>query len=465
MRHWIISKPLRIDLAFLLIGFAVGDIVVAHAESPASVAAPGSAATDGEPWPRFHGAMGYGDALGGSLPKTWTENDYAWSLDLGGTDVGSPVATETTVFLLDANAEQSKSDAKTSTGTIDFVAVDLATGNEKWRHSHPFVDRKRHARNTAASTTPAIAGDRVFFAYGDAEGAYLYAYSLDGKPLWDRQLGPWSGVHGFGASPVVTGSQVILFNSQQVDELESWQVAVQSRMMSFDVATGKDLWSTPLKSTRPCYGTPSIYRPASDQARNQSTGPAQLIAANKGNGLFGLSLTTGEMLWSLPVFNKRCCSSPLIVGDLAIASCGSGGGGNYISAVRIPQHPGETPQEVFRITRGACYVPTPAVRDGLLFTISDNGIANCFDTANEGRSRWSQRIGGNFGASPIIVGEQLLLISLEGTAHVTTASDTKGEVSEFELGGRVGATPAFAAGRLLLRVGAKLHCLDCNARN
>ncbi len=458
--RWLFSKDVFIDSIRLLVGLAVGGVSLAHAESPSSLAAPSPTATEVAPWPRFHGPQGRGDVSQGQLPLTWQPNEYAWSFELGGSDVGSPVATDTTVFLLDSQTQKLKTNATTSSGTIDFVAIELATGKELWRHRHPFVDRKRHARNSPASTTPAIAGERVFFAYGDADGAYLYAYTLDGEPLWERQLGPWSGVHGFGASPMVTGDQVILFNSQQVDELESWQVAGQSRMMSFDVATGRDRWSTPLKSTRPCYGVPAIYEPHANGAKSQSHDAPQLVGANKGNGMFGMNSKTGELLWSLPVFDKRCCSSPLIVGDLAIASCGSGGGGNYISAVRIPQQPSESPEEVFRITRGAAYVPTSAVKDGLMFTVADNGIASCFDIANNGQARWSQRLGGNFGASPIIVGDQLLMVSLEGIAHVTTASDTKSEISEFDLGDRVGATPAFVGGRLLLRVGAKLHCLD-----
>lgn len=464
MRRWSTSKYLSINWVCVLIATAACSIAEVRAETPVSLDASRSTPKDAAPWPRFHGPSGNGDAPRGRLPHTWTDDDYAWTLDLGGSDVGSPIATTTTVFLVDAKTAKSASGAQTSTGTIDFVAADLATGRELWRHSHPFVDSKRHARNSPASTTPAVAGDRVFFAFGDAAGAYLYAYTLDGKPVWERHLGPWSGIHGFGASPMVTGDQVILFNSQQVDELESWQVAGQSRMMSFDAATGEDLWSTPLKTTRPCYGVPTVYQPGSRVAKGQTPGPPQLIAANKGNGLFGLNLSTGEMLWSLPVFDKRCCSSPLIVGDLAIASCGSGGGGNYMAAVRIPQRVGESPKEVFRITRGASYVPTAAVKDNLLFAVSDNGIASCFDTAEEGRPRWSQRLGGNFGASPIIIGEQLLMISLDGKAHVTMASGTKSDISEFELGDRVGATPAFAEGRLLLRIGAKLHCLDCSGR-
>ncbi len=415
-----------------------------------------------EMWPRFHGPDGSGSITHGNLPDTWSEDDYVWSADLGGVDVGSPIATATQVFILDSKLDSSVADDSQPSGTLDLVAFDIETGREQWRRSHRFIDRRRHARNSPASTTPAVAGNRVFVAYGDSEGAYLAAYTITGDPIWSRDLGPWSGVHGFGTSPMIDGDQVILFNSQQVDELESWQVAGDSHMMSFDVATGKDLWSTPLKATRPCYGVPVIYDPTSGDDQN-SGGPSQLIAANKGNGLFGLDATTGKLLWSLAVFDKRCCSSPLIIGDLAIGSCGSGGGGNILSAVRIPKNAGDTPEEVFRLTSGAPYVPTSAVKGSLLFTISDAGIASCFDMDDDGRKCWSQRIGGNFGASPVIIGERLLLISLDGIAHVTSASDKESDVSRVELGGRVGATPAVTSKRLILRVGSRLHCLSTDS--
>lgn len=385
----------------------------------------------------------------GSLPSQWTKQDYAWTTTLGGSDVGSPVVAGGVVYLLDTTP------AEGPLKTVDLVAVDLKTGNEQWRRPHPMADIRRHTRNSAASTTPLVDGDLVFFAYGDANGAYLYAYDTKGQKQWSRDLGPWTGYHGFGTSPMVVGSTVVLFNSQQVSKLEDWQVAGESHMMAFDRETGADVWSTPLKATRPCYGVPTIY-PGS---------PTQLIAANTGNGMFSLDVQTGRMLWSLDVFDKRSCSSPLVVtgldeGDVAIGTCGSGGGGNILSAVRIPAQPGEEPEELFRITSSAPYVPTSVVKNHLLFTVSDAGVASCFDLNDQGRKVWSQRLGGNFGASPIIVGDQLLMISLDGTAHLTEASATRSPISEFELGGSVGATPAFADGCLVLRVGDRLHCLQ-----
>jgi outer membrane protein assembly factor BamB len=168
------------------------------------------------------------------------------------------------------------------------------------------------------------------------------------------------------------------------------------------------------------------------------------------------------MLWNLKVFGKRCCSTPLVVGDVAIGTCGSGGGGNELAAVRIPNSPAQKPTEIYRISRAAPYVPTPAIKGDRMFTIDDKGIASCLNVKT-GEVIWSQRIGGNFGASPVILGDKLLLISLTGQATLLRAADQFEKLGEIDLGGPVGATPAFAEGRLLIRVDREIRCLDGKA--
>jgi len=406
-------------------------------------------------WARFHGDDGHGYAPTASLPDRWTADDYAWTVSLGGEDVGSPIIWNDTVYLTDVGREN-PAETTPAGKSLDLVAVDLRSGQIRWRRSHPLADRRRHKRNSAASTTPAADEDHVYMAYGDANGATLSAYSHDGQLAWQRDLGHWEGYHGFAASPMVVDDLVILFNSQQADRLEKDQIGGESLMMAFDRSSGQTRWSTPLKTTRPCYGVPSVYR-SPDAARGGQS--AQLIAANTGNGMFGLDLQTGDMQWSLDVFNKRCCSTPLVVGNLAIASCGSGGGGNVLSAVRIPNSDDEAAEEVFRLDRNAPYVPTPAVTNGLMFCVADNGIASCIDLNQDGRKLWAERLGGNFGASPVVVGDRVLMVSLNGEATIMRADREAETIASFDLGGSVGATPAVAPDALVLRVGDQLHCL------
>ncbi|MCC9656120.1 outer membrane protein assembly factor BamB family protein [Rhodopirellula halodulae] len=430
----------RFGLPSLCRGFAVcaGLTLAAPATLLAEESSPRNVA---DSWSRFHGEASHGDAGAGTLPSEWTEADYAWTADLNARHVGSPVVADGKVFLLSTSAEQD-----TESMSLNLLSLDAKTGELLWKRSHPFVERHRHSRNTAASSTPAVHEGRVHFAYADANHAELLTYDLNGELIWSRNLGPWSGVHGFGASPVVIDSKLLLFNDQQSKSLEAWQTPGKSFMLAFDPSTGATIWESPLTSTRPSYGVPT-------------TDGRYLIGASTGNGIFGLDPDTGKLKWSLNVFNKRCCSCPLVIGDLAFGTCGSGGGGNYLSAVRIPQDDSQKPVEVFRIDKAAPYVPTPAVKGPWMFLISDNGIASCVRW-EDGSNVWSKRLGGNFGASPIIVGDQLLAISLDGTAYVMSASDQPGSISKFDLGGPVGATPAYADGRLFLRINDQLCCLN-----
>jgi outer membrane protein assembly factor BamB len=319
----------------------------------------------------------------------------------------------------------------------------------RWAKDFPQSEYHLHNRNTYASSTPAADDRNVFIAYADSQHTYLKCLDHDGNEIWSRDFGTWQSQHGFGTSPRIFGNLVLLLNSQQAQQLDPGETPGTSRLIAVDRTSGETVWETPLTATRTCYGIPAVF---------QHDGMTQIIDANTGDGMFGVDPKTGKMLWNLKAFQMRVCSTPLIAGDLAIGSSGSGGGGNHLVAVRIPTRPGQQPEQVYRIDRGAPYVPTPVLRGKRLFMVDDKGVASCVDVAS-GEPLWMKRVGGNFGASPIIVGDKMLIISLDGEATVLRASDEYEKLGEIDLGGPVGATPAFAEGCLLLRVADEMRCL------
>tara|TARA_R110002073_G_scaffold64719_10_gene161922 strand:- start:87 stop:1406 length:1320 start_codon:yes stop_codon:yes gene_type:complete len=430
---WLVGK---LSIA-ILIGLGLPVRIVA--ESPLSQQ---NATANPASWSEFHGAHAQGFTADGSLPKRWSEDDYAWRHDTGDYNVGSPIVANNHVVFLASDVKKQ---------TIAVRALDLKTGQLAWQRPYPHHVTHLHSRNTAASSTAAADATHIFCSWSDPEHTMLKCFDFDGNEIWSRDFGTWQSQHGFGTSPRIFGSLVILFNSQQGEQLKPGDTPGQSRMIAVDRNTGETVWETPLKTTRTCYGVPAIFQ--------GKDGAAQVINANTGNGMFGLDAKTGEMLWSLPVFGARCCSTPLVVGDLAIATAGSGGGGNHLVAVRIPQSKNEQPEQVYRIDRGSPYVPTPAKKGNRLFMVDDKGIASCVDVTS-GETIWKERIGGNFGASPIIVDDTMLIISLDGKATLLRASDSFEKLGQVDLGGPVGATPAYSNGRLLLRVGNEIRCLE-----
>ena len=392
-------------------------------------------------WDQFRGHRSGGFVADGSLPAAWTDDDYTWRRNLGGRDVGSLSIIDGKVFYLASRGDENK---------IAVESVDLATGKQRWSKLYDQLPHHLHKRNTFASGTPAVDKTHVFVAWSDPKSTMLKCFDHDGNEIWSRDFGSWQSQHGFGTSPCIFGSMVLLMNSQQAEQLKPGQTAGESRFIAVDRLSGETVWQTPLTTTRSCYGVPALFSPKS--------GPTQIIDANTGNGMFGLDAQTGRMLWNLEVFDKRCCATPQIIGDIAIASCGSGGGGNVLVGVRIPTEPGEKPEQVYRVDKSAPYVPTPVIKGDRMYFVSDSGIASCMNPTT-GEAIWTHRIGGNFGASPILVGDTLLLISLDGKATLIRAGDTYEQIGEVDLGGPVGATPAYSEGRLLLRVGEQLVCL------
>ena len=396
-------------------------------------------------WDQFRGHNSNGYVTEGSLPATWTNEDYTWRRNLGARDVGSPAIIDGKVFYLASRGDENK---------IAVESVDLATGKQRWSKLFDQMPHHLHKRNTFASSTPAVDEANVYVAWSDPKSTILKCFDHDGNEVWSRDFGSWQSQHGFGTSPRIFGSMVLLLNSQQAEQLQPGQTAGTSRMIAVNRESGETLWDTPLSTTRTCYGVPAIYQGDTDSA--------QIVDANTGDGMFGLDAKTGQMLWNLEVFDKRVCSTPQIIGDIAIGSSGSGGGGNVLVGVRIPSKPGELPEEVYRVDKSAPYVPTPVIKGDRIYCISDSGIASCLN-AFTGDQVWSERIGGNFGASPVLIGDTLLLISLDGKATLVRAADTFQQLGEIDLGGPVGATPAYADGRLLLRIGSELVCLGGKA--
>ena len=392
-------------------------------------------------WLRFPGADSQGYVADGQLPSSWSDDDYRWRQSLGSRDVGSPTIVDGKVYLMVSKPDQQQ---------IAVESFDLASGKRRWSRNFAQQTHHLHKRNTFASSTPTVDTKNVFVAWADSQHTLLKCFDHDGNEIWSRDFGSWTSQHGFGTSPRIHGDLVILLNSQQAEQLKEGTTPGQSRMIAVDRTSGKTVWETPLLTKRACYGVPAVF--GSDES-------TQIIGANTGNGLFGLSASDGKMLWNQEVFEMRVCSTPLVVGDIAIGTSGSGGGGNHLVAVRIPKSAGEKPKQLYRIDRGAPYVPTPVVKDGRLFMIDEKGIASCVDIES-GKSLWLNRVGGKFGASPIVLGDKMLVISLDGEATVLRASDKFEKLGSFDLGGPVGATPAYSLGNLLLRVGDELRCLS-----
>ena len=197
--------------------------------------------------------------------------------------------------------------------------------------------------------------------------------------------------------------------------------------------------------------------------RSTKTRKRSLIFNSEGHGISAIAPDTGKVVWEFPgAFDKRSVSSPVIAGDVIIGSCGSGGGGNYLVAVRPGDVAKSKPAErAYEVRRSAGYVPTSVYVGDTLYMWSDAGILSRINAAT-GEVKWQERVGGDFFSSPVCVDNRLFGVSTTGEVVVVPVGEKFEVIARNPLGETTHSTPAVAGGRMyfhtirhLISVGGK----------
>ncbi|MEO0416414.1 MAG: PQQ-binding-like beta-propeller repeat protein, partial [Verrucomicrobiota bacterium] len=273
--------------------------------------------------------------------------------------------------------------------------------------------------------------------WGTADQLMVFALDHDGNSLWSRDMGPVSGGHGFGASPILSHGKVVLNNDQEKGG---------GNLFALDAATGETAWTVERRSQRISYSVPCEY---------QDT----LTFVNWQHGFTAIEPNTGKVIADKSVFNtdtnERAISSPISVGDLVIGTCGFTTNPKHCIAMKLVA--GEW-QEVWRIERNVPHIPCLLALDDLLYLWDDSGILTCVESAT-GKEKYKARLPGaegTFFGSPVSDGTHLFCADESGNVHVIRHGDTFQPVAVNPTGSPCKSTPAIIDGTLYLRVEGKL---------
>lgn len=398
-----------------------------------------NASLSAQEWTRFRGPNGGGVSNAKTIPATWTDADYNWKTALPGFGHSSPVLWGDKIFLLSADRE---------TATRYVLCVSAGDGQIRWQAEYPGQPHHLHVRSSYASCTPAVDAEQVYVAWSDPEHTLLRALDHDGNQVWQVDLGPWVSQHGFGTSPIVYDDLVIIGCSQEPSKQADMAEPKESFIVAVDKKSGKIRWRTDRGIDTTSYSVPCV--------RKNGKGADELVFLTTAEGFFALDPKTGRENWSMKAFKMRTVSSPVLVGDLIFGSTGSGGGGNYVVALR----PEPEPEIVYEIKKQAPYVPTSvATGDGRLVLWSDKGIVTCIDAAS-GNQVWQERVdGAGFSGSPVRVNDKIYCIDEAGTVVVLSAGNQFKELGRMELKEECRTTPAIADGRMYLRTVSHLYSI------
>jgi outer membrane protein assembly factor BamB len=101
------------------------------------------------------------------------------------------------------------------------------------------------------------------------------------------------------------------------------------------------------------------------------------------------------------------------------------------------------------------YVPSPLYHNGLLYVLNDDGIITCLDATN-GKPHFSQRLGGDYSASPLLLGDRIVLSSEQGLVTTIAAGKKYQQLGQLDLVDSIFATAAVGPDGVYVRTLKKL---------
>jgi outer membrane protein assembly factor BamB len=382
-----------------------------------------------ENWPQFRGPDGQGHSTERGLPLQWSETqNIAWKVPVPGRGWSSPVVVEGRVWLTTATAVARES-------SLRLMSFDAATGRQTLDVE---VFRLRSStllnpKNSHASPTPIVEGDRVYVHFG-AEGTA--AVSTAGEILWKARL-QYESQHGNGGSPVLYGDLLIV-NCDGFDE--AFVVAVDKR-------TGKTRWRT----FRPepwsqAYSTPLVIR-VGDRDLVVSAGAFRAIAYDPQNG---------KEVWRVD-YPEGFSNVPRPVYGAGLVFITTGFQQPSVLAIRPDGKGNVTKSHVmWTLSRGAPLTPSPLLVGDDLYIVSDSGIASNVDVKT-GAVRWQHRLGAAISASPVFADGRVYFLDEEGRTTVIAPGSTFHGLAVNALDAPALASMAVASQSLFIRTATHLY--------
>ena len=259
-------------------------------------------------WLSFRGPNQLGRSDERGLPIRWgpTEN-VLWKAKLPGHGGSSPVIVGDRVFVTSFTG--AKADA-----LVRFLhCFDRASGKLLWEQKRAAILPENDytyqiLQHGFTTSTPCSDGERLYVWFGRSG---LYAFDLDGKELWHRELGKGMNTFGSGASPILLDDMLIVNATTEAAEL-----------VALDKRTGAIRWQA--KWLGDCWATPVVVR-LKDGRRE--------IVLNGSAGIHGFDPKTGERLWTCENVGGHVSGTPIVAGDLLYVS-GANFGEKFTAALR-----------------------------------------------------------------------------------------------------------------------------------
>ena len=399
-------------------------------------------------WPQFRGPLGSGHIPGGqALPSEWSEmKNVDWKVELPGRAWSSPVVLGDKIWLTTADEKGNK---------LTGLCVDANNGKIIFEKQlfHIADPQFAHKFNSYGSPTPVVEAGRVYLTWGSPGTACLDTKT--NKVLWTRDDFVCDHFRGAGSSPILYKNLLIL----------TFDGADHQFVAALDKHTGKTVWRTkrsvdfqdlntngePFRDgdLRKGYSTPLVI---------QHGGVTQLISIGA-MACYAYDPLTGRELWRVTERAQHSASTRPVYGHGTVFYPTGFAKGQLLAV--DPGGSGDSTETniKWRTKRSVSNKPSVLLIGEHIFMIDDGGIASCIE-AKSGEITWSERVDGNYSASPVTDGKRIFFFSEEGKT-TTVAARSKFEVlAESQLDGGFMASPAVHGTAWILRTKTHLYRIE-----
>ncbi len=407
-------------------------------------------------WPQWRGPLYTGVAPHGDPPLRWSESkNVRWKVEIPGKGSASPIVWGDLVFVSTAipteevtppsNQAAGPSWRRGITPThrqkFALFAFKRRDGSLAWQRTarEALPHEGTHQDGTWASASPLTDGERVY-AYFGSHG--LYCYDLQGKLLWEKDLGDMTTRNGFGegSSPALHGNFIVV----------NWDHEGQSFIVALDKRTGREIWKVD-RDEITSWATPLIVEHPAGRGKPQ-------VIINATNRVRSYDLATGKVLWETGGMTVNTIPSPVAANNMVYVT--SGFRGSALLAIRLEAARGDLSNSnaiAWRYDQDTPYVPSPLLHgDCLYFLKVNSGILSCFNAAT-GKEYYSrQRLEG---INNIYARDRVYLTSRDGTTLVIKHGAQFEVLATNSLEDGFDASAAIVDNEFYLRGRRYLYCL------
>ncbi|MGD2089388.1 MAG: PQQ-binding-like beta-propeller repeat protein [Candidatus Aminicenantes bacterium] len=375
-------------------------------------------------WPGFRGPEGNGIAYHTDVPTEWdgkSNKNIIWKIPIPLPGFNSPIVWGDKIFLSGADRKNQV-----------VYCIDAGSGKILWQAEvkdipgTPDKPPKTTDDTGYAAPTMTTDGQRVFaiFATGD-----IACFDFVGKPIWAKSLGV-PGNHYGHSSSLITYQDLVLVQYDQ---------KTGGRLIAMKTDTGILVYDKP-RDVEISWASPIVV----------NTGTRAEIILNSNPFVISYDPRTGQELWRVECMSGEIAPSPayadgmvFVVNEYAV-----------LAGIKI----GDKAVLAWEYEDDLSEVSSPVATKNFLIMGSSYGAVSCFNSKT-GERYWIHDFDRGFYSSPIVVGDRVYLMDMNGVMRIFKADKQFQLISNCELGEKAVTIPAFSPGRIYIRGEKNLFCI------